>query len=584
MVCGVLIENAFTMTRTLTKGYLQLVMIRSLAVRLRAPSVIFAALFFAGGCAKDLPPPDWQLNRDGEIMYNMLVQMEAASTGDAASFFEAGDRLLELEPDEGAFLEMAGFSYKRNRLEEARATARKGLAQFPASLPLALLISDSYLQQEKNREASSALLDFLKDNPENQDAMQELARVYLLGERYAEFDSLLRAIPASKKTPYLRYVNARSLLNRGRIGEGEKELRIVVKEAPTMIDAWVNLGIALQLQGRHSESAAMFRKAAEQDPDNPGLWLRLVDAYLRANQPNAALKVLNEAPPSDNLQIEAAMLFVDTKRHAAARKIFLQVRDTPGSSEEVHIYLAALAMDALNNPSEALRELAAIPPGSPLAERALRWRLQIMENLGRLHEAVAVTREFAEQNPDKAAFQVIYAQAAGISGDMETSIATLRAARQKWPEDANVAYHLAAFLDSIRQHGEAMDLMEFVIARDPDNALALNYVGYTLADANRDLDRAHGLIQRAVAESPEDPHMADSLAWVLYRLGRYAEAWETIGKSIALGGDHPTIWEHYGDIALKVGNKAEARKGYMNALRLKPDNPDAIRAKLRELS
>ena len=115
------------------------------------------------------------------------------------------------------------------------------------------------------------------------------------------------------------------------------------------------------------------------------------------------------------------------------------------------------------------------------------------------------------------------------------------------------------------------------------NASALNYVGYMLAEDNQDLERAYDLISRAMIESPEDPHIADSLAWVLYRLGKYDEAWEAICKSIRLGADHPVIWEHYGDIALKIGNMAEARKGYTNALKSQHDDPESIRKKIEEL-
>ncbi len=535
------------------------------------------------GCAKTDPQVQWNLGPEGETMYYFLVQLEAASSGDSEAYSAAGEKLLELDPNEALFLEMTDFSVRRGRLEEARITARKGLAHFPESLPLTLAISDTYLQQEKFDEAADTLLLYRKSFPENQDALQELARVYLVGEQYAKFDKLLQTIPAARMTPYLHYVKARALLNRNYLAEGEKELRLVVRQAPDMIDAWVNLGIALQLQGKHASSLPMFRKAVNSDPENLGLWLRLIDAQLRAKRTDLALRTLAEAPSSPAFQMEAAMLFAEMKQYAQARKIFLQVRDTPGAPEEVHIYLAALAMENLNNPTEALRELSAIPPQSPLAERALRWRLQILEEAGRIRESLPIAREFAEQNPESAEFQVIYAQASAISGDRPQSVAILRAARQKWPDNVSVALHLASFLDEKTDKREALQLMEFVISRQPRNAFALNYVGYLLADENRDLERAYDLIARASVEAPEDPHIADSLAWVLYRLGRYDEAWGAIRKSISLGGDHPVIWEHYGDIAAKVGNRGEARKGYTNALRSKPDNPEDIRNKLKEL-
>ena len=535
------------------------------------------------GCAKTPPSIAWNLGSEGEAMYYFLVQLEAASTNDADAYIDAGKKLLKLEPSEASFMEIADFSMRRKLFEEARITAREGLALFPKSLPLTLVLSDTYIQQERITEAADVLLLYCKTNPDNQDALQELARVYLLGERYEAFDALLATVPVAKMTPYLHYVKARSLLNRNKLTEGEQELRFVVKQAPDMIDAWVNLGIALQLQEKHAEAIPMFRKAVNSDPENLGLWLRLIDAQLRAKRPTQAMQTFAEAPASPVFQKETGIMFVEAKEYALARKIFLQVKDTPGAPEEVHIYLAALALDFLSNPSEALRELAAIPPHSPLAERALRWRLRILEESGRVNEGLPIAKEFAEKNPESAEFHVIYAQSTASSGDTQKAVAMLRAARQKWPENSSVALFLASFLDIKTDRKEALELMEFVIKHQPRNAFALNFVGYMLADDNQELERAHELISRALVEAPEDPHITDSLAWILYRLGNYAEAWTTIQKSVSLGGDHPVIWEHYGDIALKIGNKAEARKGYTNALSTKHEDSEAIRKKIKEL-
>ena len=545
-------------------------------------SLVCVITLFAG-CAKDSPPATWNLGAEGEAMYYFLVQLEAASIGDTEAYTAAGKKLLKLDPSEAAFMKMAELLVRRTHLEEARTTAREGLVLFPASLPLTLLISDTYIQQERIPDATDTLLFYCKNYPDNQEALQELARVYLMGEQYDAFDTLLKTIPSAKMTPYLHYVKARSLLNRNKFAQGEQELRLVVKQAPDMIDAWVNLGIALQLQGKNQASLPMFRKAVSGDPENLTLWLRLIDAQLRAKQPTLAMHTLAEAPPSSALQLEAGILFVGAKQYTLARKIFLQVREKPDAPEDVHIYLAALAMDNLNNPSEALRELAFIPPHSPLAERALRWRMQILEESNRASESVPIAKEFAEKNPNSAEFQVIYAQALATSGDTKSAIALLRDARQKWPENSSVALFLASYLDANDDKDEALPLMELVISAQPRNAFALNYVGYTLADENRELERAYELISRALVEAPENPHITDSLAWVFYRLGKYNEAWEAIKKSIRLGGDHPVIWEHYGDIALAIGNRVEARKGYEKALKAGPDDPETLRKKIKEL-
>ena len=555
----------------------------SSVLRRYVPACLLAFMLGISGCAHSGGKSvDWQLSSEGERLYYHLVQLEAMMSGDERAFEDSGKKLLELDPDESTFLDMAEFALRRRRLEEARIIARKGLEVFPSSLPLALSISDSYLQQDNPRDAAGTLVSFVKTNPNNQEAVQELARAYLMGEQYGELHALLRSLPEKRMTPYMRYIKGRSLLNRNQPVQAERELRRVVRAQPDMAEAWMNLAIAVQKQGRYKEAFPLYRSAIDLAPDNLALRLRLIDAQLRGKRPDLAAQSVAEVP-SPAFQMEAAMLFVEMKHLKAARSILSRVKTMPGAPEEVSLYLAAIVLEYENNMADALAELAHIQPESPLADRALRWRLQLLEKAGRSKDAVTVAREFAERNPDAPAFHIVYAQACAVAGDPATSVAILRKARKQWPDELDVAFYLASFLDAIKDKEEAMQLMEFVLARQPRNALALNYVGYTLADEGRDLDKALDLLQRAVAEAPDDPHIADSLAWVLYRQGNYRDAWQAITKSISLGGDHPVIWEHYGDIAAKMGNRAEARKGYANALKQNPENPEAIKTKQKSV-
>lgn len=76
----------------------------------------------------------------------------------------------------------------------------------------------------------------------------------------------------------------------------------------------------------------------------------------------------------------------------------------------------------------------------------------------------------------------------------------------------------------------------------------------------------------------------DSLAWALFKSGRLEEALKEIRRAVTLGENvDPSIWEHYGDIALRMGLKDEARKAYKNALDLKPDNAEDLRQRLSTL-
>jgi tetratricopeptide (TPR) repeat protein len=114
--------------------------------------------------------------------------------------------------------------------------------------------------------------------------------------------------------------------------------------------------------------------------------------------------------------------------------------------------------------------------------------------------------------------------------------------------------------------------LEQVIRKNPDHADALNYVGYTLADERRDLDRALVLVQSAQAGPGERLHDR-LLAWVYFRDGQAARGLEPDPPGRDLEPEEPRTLAPYGDIAKALGKTGEARDGYKKALRFRPGNP-----------
>jgi tetratricopeptide (TPR) repeat protein len=153
-----------------------------------------------------------------------------------------------------------------------------------------------------------------------------------------------------------------------------------------------------------------------------------------------------------------------------------------------------------------------------------------------------------------------------------------------WPADLDLTFLYASLLDERGDKKAAFAAMEKIVQADPKHYQALNYLGYTLADENRELLRALDLLLRAVELAPGFAYILDSLAWAQYRLGKLDAAWENISKVVSLdNAEDSTIWEHYGDIASALGKAEDARKGYSRALELKPKNADSIRERLSKI-
>ncbi|WP_229678471.1 tetratricopeptide repeat protein [Neptunicoccus cionae] len=111
----------------------------------------------------------------------------------------------------------------------------------------------------------------------------------------------------------------------------------------------------------------------------------------------------------------------------------------------------------------------------------------------------------------------------------------------------------------------------------PNQPLVLNYLGYSLVEANLKLEEAQDMIEQAVKARPEDGYITDSLGWVLYRIGKYEEAVAPMERAVELVSNDPIINDHLGDVYWKVNRKREAEFQWSRALSLKPEEKDASR-------
>jgi Flp pilus assembly protein TadD len=110
-----------------------------------------------------------------------------------------------------------------------------------------------------------------------------------------------------------------------------------------------------------------------------------------------------------------------------------------------------------------------------------------------------------------------------------------------------------------------------ILSREPDNADAMNALGYTLADRTERYDEAYELIKRAVELKPNDHYVVDSLGWVLFRLGRHDEAIKYLRQAMALKPD-AEVAAHLGEVLWVAGDQEGARTVWNMALEAQPDD------------
>ena len=119
-----------------------------------------------------------------------------------------------------------------------------------------------------------------------------------------------------------------------------------------------------------------------------------------------------------------------------------------------------------------------------------------------------------------------------------------------------------------------------IIAREPDNAMALNALGYTLSDRTTRYAEAKALIQQAYDINPDDPAVLDSLGWVNYRLGNLNEAERLLRQALDRFPDQE-VAAHLGEVLWANGKQREARQIWAKFLKDNPESPILRKTVLR---
>ena len=134
-------------------------------------------------------------------------------------------------------------------------------------------------------------------------------------------------------------------------------------------------------------------------------------------------------------------------------------------------------------------------------------------------------------------------------------------------EDKDDAIFVAGSIyERQKKYDKAEEAFHKVLADDPKNAMALNYLGYMLADRGTRLDEALGYIRRAVALDPQNGAYLDSLGWVYYKMGNYDLAEENLRRASERMANDPTIHDHLGELYLKTGRLKLAATHWQRSL------------------
>jgi len=509
----------------------------------------------------------------GPGLYNLaLLQRSTGKAQDAEQTFR---QLSEL-PDTNLDYLYAAYLFSNGQRDKAVQEFERLAKKYPGDRPTRTRLVSAYLAVNRPADAESLLNAALKKNPSDVDALVQRGWFYL---------------------------------RIGKLSEAETDLNQARKLQPDVADLHLALAEVHRARGMSSLEQQELAEALKYNPDLLSARVNLARALITGNSPQAALDILNQAPPS---QLEDASIrearnwaylalnkFADARRGVDAalqgsRTSILLLQDA---------VLKLMAKDyagARASASESFRK----DPSDP---RALRIIAQTYTNEKRMDEAIKHVRELAAAAPQSASAHqylgqlllaggktdearqafaaaksadatsvdpaLALAQLDANAGKPEEARKTVQAALAAHPGNLPARLFLAQLEIQARNYPGAAAQYNDLLRENPRDVVILNNLAYSLAESGK-YDEAIKYGQQAKELAPDRADVDDTIGWILYRKGVYSSAVQYL-KSAAAKNGSALINYHLAMAYLKSGDEKRGNEILKAARAKDPTLPEA---------
>lgn len=360
---------------------------------------------------------------------------------------------------------------------------------------------------------------------------------------------------------------------------GEFELAVNLAAAETRLrpqdaESWRRLAQAQLAAKRNADAARTLERALALDPENFELRLALAGLHAHAGDAVKADRLLERAPDQSERSYSARIAFAAQKpERKILTRIARQLRRVQTKDVPSRAFLSGQVAELLEDADAALKWYQQEPEGPAFHDASLRRAVLLARERGELgaaRELLASLRDDAQSHSEKVDAYLLEAELVG-----ETDRSGVRAiydeALAQLPNDQRLLYSRALLRAADDDIDGLEDDLRKILSMDPDNAQALNALGYTLADRTDRHGEALGYIEKALAQQPEDGAFIDSMGWVQFRLGNLTEALRYLRRAYELMPD-PEVAAHLAEVLWVSEERDEAQRLWREALAKWPEH------------
>jgi tetratricopeptide (TPR) repeat protein len=539
---------------------------------------------------------DAEIRPDAPPEYDLLVAQQHMLDGNVAEALEAYQRAVAKD-ETSAFLHrrLAATLAQQSRLEEATAHAQRALELEPGDPETRLFLGQLY-RARHDLPAAEAILRAPNGEPFDADAAYQLFQVYFEAGRMEEAADTAKWLVVHEPDELRgRFALANVLQRQGKLAESDQTLRDALRIDPGNLRVYGMLARSMRERGDREGEMRVYREVLALDPDHLPTLIALGESQMDANDLEGAIATFEEIerrfPDDMRSVVRLGFLKYEARDFAGAAQRFEKAAAADPQEYE-YVFFLGVARRRMGDSEGAIESFRSIPTEHKHYAEARTQVASILERRGDYQGALKEIELAAVAAPARP-LDLYKATLRAKTGDFAGAEADLKDLLKQNPGDDELLYSIGMLYGEAKRTDQAIQYMRLALERNPDNASALNFIGYTWAEQGINLDEAERMISRAVELRPDDGYIVDSLGWVHYvrakalvGQGRPRDAQkhldaalEYLERADRLTGGDPVVSEHLGDTYLLLDQKRRALDRFEEAIRLEPresEQPDLM--------
>jgi tetratricopeptide (TPR) repeat protein len=514
---------------------------------------------------------------DEEVMYRVFSGEYLGSEGELQASVDEYLEAAMLSDDPEVAQRATRIAFAAESWQQAAMAADRWAVLAPESVPAHESAANAMLRVGDYFGAEYQLTRILEILDDSTDAWVLVSRILTLsGDPVQANDTMdhLAEVRPDANPADVNFARSQIFVGLGELEQAFEYARRAVEAAPDRPEllTWTGrIALNLELTGTGIE---YIRRAWELDPDNHDLALGYADLLARNGEEEKAREVMQEMPQTPDVMLSRILFELAAGKRADAEALFSDFAGFEWDDASEKAFYQAQAAEALGMSRQAIAYYEQVTEGKRLLASSLR-RAELIALDGDMETARAELAGIRGNSEDPRAREQSWLTEARIlreAGDREEAFNVLDRAVTEFPASVAVLYSRSLLAAELGRVDVAEKDLRTIIAAQPENAAALNALGYTLADQTERFEEAEALIRQAYILQPEEPSIVDSMGWIAYRQGRMAEAEEFLARAWGLDRN-PEIAAHLGEVLWVIGKQDEARRIWRQGADVDADNP-----------